>query len=155
MKIIFRIILALIAASLLVAYLISRQSSPIPEQSVQEDTSLSTDKPQITSTNPSPLEEGTTISPSQIIELTFNLPLENIGELKHELQPKADYKIELSQDRKTVKLIPQPIFTVGTTYTLTIKPDSKFNESPGNESTKKILQNDITLRFKTPEYRGI
>ena len=126
------------------------QSTPITEQ-------VPTDRPVVVSTVPAGInkEESVTISPTQIIEIAFNMPLENIGEFKNKIEPTAEYKVELSGDRKTVKISPKSVWKLGTSYSLTILPDSKFNENPGQESTKKKLDHDISLRFKSIEYRGI
>ncbi|OGE34129.1 hypothetical protein A3C32_00860 [Candidatus Daviesbacteria bacterium RIFCSPHIGHO2_02_FULL_41_14] len=126
------------------------QSTGIAEQ-------IPTDRPVVVSTVPAGInrDENITISPTQTIEVTFNMPLENIGEFKHKIEPTVEYKVELSNDRKTVQISPKSAWKLGTSYALTILPDSKFNENPGQESTKKKLDHDISIRFKSIEYRGI
>lgn len=100
----------------------------------------------IISTNPKALDNSV-ILPTQTIEITFNLPLENVGEFKNRIEPKADYKVELSSDRKTAKIIPQTPFNLGTSYTLFILPDTKFDG-------KKRLQRDFIFHFSTINYNG-
>lgn len=104
-------------------------------------------QPEIVSTNPNPLEEAV-ILPSQVVELTFNQPLENRGELKNRIEPKLDYEIKLSDDRKTAKITTHQGFALGTTYTLFIMPDSKFDG-------KKLLGREYIFHFKTIEYKGV
>lgn len=104
------------------------------------------DKPQIVSTKPDPLDENI-VSASEIIEITFNRSLENVGEFKVRIEPEIEYKIELSGDRKTAKIIPAKPYQLGTTYTLFIGPDSKFD---GIGSWGQ----DKTFHFKTITYRG-
>ncbi|OGE28339.1 hypothetical protein A2867_05000 [Candidatus Daviesbacteria bacterium RIFCSPHIGHO2_01_FULL_40_11] len=105
------------------------------------------DKPQIVSTKPNPLNE-TIISAAEIVEITFNRPLENVGEFKVRIEPKIDFKVELSSDRKTAKIIPNKPYQLGTTYTLFIGPDSKF-DGVGRWGEEKIYH------FKTIAYRGV
>ncbi|KKQ81574.1 MAG: hypothetical protein UT04_C0069G0001, partial [Candidatus Daviesbacteria bacterium GW2011_GWF2_38_7] len=105
------------------------------------------DKPQIISTKPDPLDE-TIISAAEIIEITFNRPLENVGELKVKIEPNIEYKVELSGDRKTAKIIPVKPYNLGASYTLSIGPDSKFD---GVGSWGK----DKTYHFRTIKYTGV
>lgn len=120
-------------------------SSPQPESTKQAVSA--SDKPTIVSTKPDPLEENI-VSVSDTIEITFNRPLENAGEFKVRLEPKIDYKVELSQDRKTAKIKPVKSFLLGTTYTLFIGPESKF-DGVGRWGEEKIYH------FKTITYRGV
>lgn len=117
-------------------------SSPNPSQVVS-----SSDKPQIIATKPDPLDE-TIISATEIVEITFNRPLENVGEFKSRLEPETEYKIELSSDRKTAKIIPAKPFTLGTTYTLFIGPETKF-DGVGRWGEEKIYH------FRTIKYTGV
>lgn len=105
------------------------------------------DKPQIISTKPDPLEEAI-ISAAEIVEISFNRPLENVGEFKSRIEPKIEYKVELSGDRKTARIIPAKPYELGTTYTLFIGPDSKF-DGVGE------WRQDKTFHFKTVKYRGV
>ena len=104
------------------------------------------DSIKIVSTNPTSLDNSI-ILPNQTIEITFNIPLENVGEFKNKIEPKSNYKVELSNDRKTAKIIPQTPFNLGTTYTLFILPDTKFDG-------KKRLQRDFLFHFSTINYNG-
>lgn len=120
-----------------------RSSSP----TLQPSINTATDSPRIVSTKPEPLEEAI-IAADQIIEITFNRPLENVGEFKSKIEPKIDYKVELSSDRKTAKIIPLKSFELGSTYTLFIGPESKF-DGAGRWGEEKIYH------FQTIKYRGI
>lgn len=109
---------------------------------------INQDKPVIVSTKPENLDNAI-ILPTQIIEITFNMPLENRGEFKNKLDPKLDYEIELSDDRKTARIIPKTTFSLGTTYTLFIySNETKFDGG-------KKLDHDYTYHFKTIEYKGV
>lgn len=116
--------------------------SPLPKPSQS-----SNDKPSIISTNPKPLDEAI-ISASQTIEITFNRPLENVGEFKLKIDPLPEFRLELSQDRKTAKIIPTKPFELGTTYTMFIGPETKF-DGVGRWGEEKVFH------FKTIKYRGI
>lgn len=118
-----------------------RQSKPVSPPSTTPP-----DIPRLISTKPDPLED-TIIAADQIIEITFSHPLENVPELKIKIEPKLDYKIELSGDKKTVKIIPVMPFELGTTYTLFILQDSKF-EKGGR------LSKELNFHFRTVKYRG-
>lgn len=117
--------------------------TPTTNQSAVQQT----DRPVVVSTVPSPLEEAI-IVPTQVIEITFNLPLENVGEFKNRIEPKSDYTVKLSDDRKTAKIIPTPLFNLGTTFTLFILTDSKFDGG-------KRLDRELIYHFKTLEYKGV
>lgn len=114
---------------------------PQPQKQIQIDT------PELVSTNPSPLD-GAILWGLQPIEITFNMPLENIPELKYKLEPQIDIKVELSSDKKTVRFIPTKTLPLGVGFTLFISGDAKFDG-------KKTLGKDYTFRFKTIEYKGI
>lgn len=144
------ILVAAVGAALILLFqrgIYSQGPLPTPVQSEQKPVVVS-DEPQVVSTNPNPLDEAI-IFPSQTVELTFNFPLENVGEFKHKLEPTVEYEIKLSDDRKTVKISPKKSFQLGTTYTLSIQAnETKFDG-------KKRLPGDITYHFKTIEYKGI
>lgn len=105
------------------------------------------DQPRIVSTIPNPLE-GTIIAVDQKIEITFSHPLENAPELKLRIEPKLDYKVELSSDRKTAKITPDSSYDLGVSYTLFIMPDSKFDGG-------RRLDGEKVFHFQTIRYRGI
>ncbi|MBU1031839.1 hypothetical protein KKE03_02890, partial [Patescibacteria group bacterium] len=101
----------------------------------------------IVSTKPDPLED-TIIPATATIEITFNRPLENVGEFKLRMEPKIDYKIELSGDRKTAKIIPVKPYQLGTTYTIFIGTETKF-DGVGRWGEEKIFH------YRTISYRGV
>ncbi|MBI4039837.1 Ig-like domain-containing protein [Candidatus Daviesbacteria bacterium] len=103
--------------------------------------------PQVIATNPSPLDDST-ILPTQSITITFNLPVQNIGELKYKISPLADIKPQLSEDRKTVTITPNKPYSLGGGYTLFITGDTKFDG-------KQMLGPDYVVHFKTISYRGV
>lgn len=105
------------------------------------------ESPRIVSTKPNPLED-TIVSATDIVEITFNRPLENVGEFKSRIEPKIDYTVELSGDRKTAKIIPKKPYELGNTYTLFIGTETKF-DGVGRWGEEKIYH------FKTIRYRGI
>lgn len=106
-----------------------------------------TDSPQIISTKPDPLENAV-VSATEVVEITFNRSLENIGEFKFRIDPNSEVKIELSPDRKTAKIIPQTPYELGVTYTIFIGPDTKF-DGVGNWGKEAIYH------FQTVKFRGI
>lgn len=123
-----------------------RADVPIQEET-KEQKDISKESPRIISTKPEPLEDNI-IAAEEIIEITFNRPLENVGEFKLRIEPKTDHKVELSGDRKTAKIIPVKPYQLGTTYTLFIGPDSKF-DGVGNWGQEKIYH------FRTIKYTGV
>lgn len=127
------------------------------QESKSQDANIPTSHPAVISTVPPGLnsEESITVSPTQTIEVTFNMPLENVGEFKNKIEPTAEYKVTLSDDRKTAKITPTTPWKLGSSYVLTITPDSKFNNNPGQQASTNRLSGDINLRFKSIEYRGI
>lgn len=103
-------------------------------------------KVSILSTNPDPLNE-TIIQSDQTIEITFSNPIENTGEFKHRIEPKPDYKLELTQERKTIKIIPVKPFELGITFTLFISPETKFDGGAR-------LSEEKNYHFKTVKFIG-
>lgn len=146
-----KIVLLIISLTVMVSvFLLWRRPTPAPQTDVPRPTTPTLqqdDSPRIVSTKPDPLEEAI-ISSSEVLEITFNKPLENEGELKIRIDPKVDFEIKLSQDRKTGKIIPKKPYELGATYTLFIGPDSKF-EGVGEWKQEKIYH------FKTVKYRGV
>lgn len=104
-------------------------------------------KPEIISTKPEPLEEAI-VSATEVVEITFNRPLENKGEFKLKIEPKIDFTIELSSDRKTAKIIPEKPYELGKTYTIFIGTETKF-DGVGRWGEEKIYH------VKTVQYRGV
>lgn len=119
-----------------------------PTDTSESDKNVSaTDKPQVVSTKPDPLEESI-VAANEIIEITFNRPLENVGEFKSRIEPQISYKTELSGDRRSAKIIPEKPLELGTTFTLFIGPETKF-DGVGRWGQERIFH------FKTIPYRGI
>lgn len=104
----------------------------------------------VVATNPAPLKEKKTVVvlPTQPIEITFNQPLENVPETRFVIEPKADYKAELSGDRKTLIITPITPYALGQGYSLIIKGETKFEG-------KKTLGSDVDFHFATISYNGV
>lgn len=143
------IIVVIIGAALILIFQRGLYDKPAAQSTPtkSEPTQTQTTDPQIVSTNPTPLENSI-IFPTQTVEITFNQPLENRGEFKNRLEPTASYEIKLSDDRKTAKIIPTIPFKLGTTFTLFILPDTKFDGH-------KTLNREIIIHFRTIEYKGV
>ena len=111
---------------------------------------IQTESPVVVTTNPAAMKEKKTVVvlPTQSIEITFNQPLENVPETRITIEPKADYKVELSSDKKTIKIIPITPYSLGQGYSLFIKADTKFDG-------KKTLGNDVDFHFATISYNGV
>ncbi|MBU1031999.1 hypothetical protein KKE03_03730, partial [Patescibacteria group bacterium] len=71
----------------------SKPQSQKPVEQKTSPTQSQNESPRIVSTKPDPLED-TIIPATATIEITFNRPLENVGEFKLRMEPKIDYKIE-------------------------------------------------------------
>ena len=117
-----------------------------PQENNPEKDTLQ-EAPKIVSTKPDPLDENI-ITAEQIIEITFNRTVENTGELKIRIEPQTDFKTELSGDRKTARIIPRKPYALGTTYTLFIGPETKF-DGVGRWGEEKVFH------FRTIQYRGV
>lgn len=119
-----------------------------PTKSLTINNSVTpSDEPQLLSTNPAPLEEAI-VFPTQVIELNFNSPLVNEPELKLKIEPKVDYKIELTNKKMTAKIIPTTPYQMGGSFTLFVLPETKFDNG-------KTLSKDYIYHFKTIQYRGV
>ncbi|HBQ51021.1 TPA: hypothetical protein DD690_03500 [Candidatus Daviesbacteria bacterium] len=140
----FALILIFLFAILFAFFIVSNRKTAIIKPNNKEVSQITS--PELISTKPNPLDD-TIVSSTEIIELTFSRPLENVPEFKIKIEPKTDYKIELSGDKKTVKIIPATPFELGTTYTLFILQNSKF-EGGGR------LPKELTFHFRTVKYRG-
>ena len=138
----------LILTSLAVIMFMSQKPPESTKTEVQTKPQVSeTDSPQIVSTNPDPLEDNI-VSATQVIEISFNRPLQNSGEFKLRIEPKIDFKIDLTQDRKTAKISFVKPLELGLTYTIFIGPETKF-DGMGNWGQEKIYH------FKTVKYTGV
>ncbi len=103
--------------------------------------------PKVVSTNPEKLEEAT-ILPTQTVEVTFSQPIENAGEVKYVVDPPAKVKTELTDDRKTIKLIPEQPYDLGQGYTFTIQEATKFDN-------QKRQEGDTVFHYSTISYKGV
>lgn len=135
---------SIIAVILILFYLKSLLTSP---PATQPTPATQNELPKIVSTQPEPLDDAI-VSVEQIIEITFNRSLENVGEFKVRLEPQVDYKVELSGDRKTAKIKPTKPYQLGTTYTLFIGPETKF-DGVGRWGEEKVFH------FRTIKYTGV
>ncbi len=140
------IVMLIVILFLATAFIASKKLKPAQELQPSPKTSA-TDQPQIVSTKPDPLDE-TIIPASEPIEITFNRSLQNVPEFKIRFEPKPDYKVELSSDRKTAKIIFIKPLELGTSFTLYIQPDTKF-DGVGDWKQDKIYQ------FRTVKYTGV
>lgn len=109
-------------------------------------TSTPSDEPSIVKTIPDNLDQST-ILPNQTLEITFSHTLVNLPETRWEIQPSVDIRSELSDDRKTLRLIPNTPFNLGQGYTLFIRPDTKIEG-------KRLLEKEYIYHFKTIEFKG-
>lgn len=144
-RVVILIVAIIVIAVIFLRKALSRSESQSKAVSVPQQTQEN--KPQITSTKPDPLEEAI-VSANEIIEITFNKPLENKGEFKLRIEPKIDFKIELSSERKTAKIIPVKPYELGKTYTIFIGTETKF-DGVGRWGEEKIFH------VKTINYRGV
>ncbi len=138
------ILIAIFSKGLYFGNLASQSSAPA--QNIL--TEKKNDSPRISTTNPSPLEE-TIVLPTQSISISFNMPLESIPELRYSIEPALDLKVELSDDKKTVKFTPKKSFELGQGYTLYIKSETKF------DGKKTLGPEEKVYHFSTISYRGV
>lgn len=124
-----------------------RPAEPIHTTLPNDSQTSQNESPRIISTKPEPLEEAV-VSANEVVEITFNRPLENSGEFKLRIDPGIDFKIELSGDRKTAKIIPVEPFELGKTYTIFIGTETKF-DGVGRWGEEKIFH------IKTIPYKGV
>ncbi|MDD5147390.1 MAG: Ig-like domain-containing protein [Candidatus Daviesbacteria bacterium] len=145
----FKLVIILIIVVFTGVFLWKSRSSapPVSTQSPSTPPPISSEFPRIVSTKPDPLEENI-VAATDTIEITFNRPLENVGEFKSKLEPNLEYKVELSSDRKTAKIKPVKSFLLGTTYTLFIGTETKF-DGIGRWGEEKIYH------FRTIKYTGV
>ena len=105
----------------------------------------------IISTDPDPLE-GSTILPTQYIEITFNKPL-FVSQFKHRLDPEVDHEVKVINGRdhafgQTFRIIFKKPLELGSGYTLFILSDTKTEENLG-------LDKDFDYHFSTINYKGV
>lgn len=148
-----RIIILMIAVGIILTVISGRLLYHRPSithtqpQTQTTEVSSQNESPKIVSTKPNPLNEAI-IAADEIIEITFNRSLQNAPEFKVRIEPKTDFKVELSQDRKTARIIPVKPYELGASYTLYIGRDTKF-DGVGEWGMDK------TFHFMTIKYRGI
>lgn len=144
-------ILILIVVVVMVIFLWKHNKSESTSQTKQAPGATQTpslnEEPKIVSTKPESLD-NTVVSATDNIEITFNRPLENVGEFKSKIEPKIDYKVQLSGDRKTAKIIQSKPYELGTEYTIFIGTETKF-DGVGRWGQEKIIH------FKTIKYTGV
>lgn len=109
-----------------------------------------TNEPQLISTTPPELFEKKPMIfiPTQVIELHFNVELENGPETKLVLDPPHEFKVEISSDNKTARIVPLKPYTLGQGYTIFIKPDTKIKGG-------KTLGKGYDMQFNVINYSGI
>lgn len=142
-----KIILIVVAAALVLIGIFAKGFGGQPQVAPEEKQAEESTVPLVISTNPSPLDNATVL-PTQVIEITYNHPIENPGEVKYSIDPEIDVKISLSDDRKTIKVTPNKPFNLGGGYTLVIKGDTKFDGG-------KRQDGDKVYHFTTISYRGV
>lgn len=143
-KVVFAaVVLLLIILVILVKKTKSSTKLPTNNRHPVQQTSTSI---QITSTSPSPLD-GAVIPPSQTLNITFSAPVQNKDEFKSTIDPKVDYSVSLSGDRKTVTITPSKPFGFSQGYTLHISSQTKFDGD-------KHMDSDKDFHFQTISYSG-
>lgn len=140
-KVLLAIILILVAGYFLYSF------SKKPSQTNQTASPSNDSEARVIATKPDPLNEAI-IPADQIIEISFNKPLQNVPEFKVKIEPKIEFKVELSPDRKVAKITALKPFELNTAYTLSIAPDTKF-DGVGNWGKEQ------NFHFRTIKYRGI
>lgn len=142
------LIIAVIVLVLAAIFLYKKMGTNVKTSSLPSAApSAKNDSPMIVSTQPDPLEDATIPATGQI-EITFNRPLQNVGEFKSRIESNTDYKVILSQDRKTAIISWQKPLELGTSFTLFIEPDTKF-DGVGAWGQEKVFH------FRTIKYTGV
>lgn len=146
-------LILIIAISSILFYLLNPKgkkdpdTSPSTSQQNNTPTPNPNDPPRIVLTKPESLDNSI-IATNIPIEITFNRPLENRGELKVKIEPEVTFKIELSSDRKTGIITFEKPLDLGMSYTLFIGPETKF-DGLGRWGEEKVYH------FKTIPYKGV
>lgn len=150
----FKIIGFIIALGLLLlaifqgGFYLSDKSSTVNTEEKSSETLKESSEPQIISVKPENLN-GSTVPPTQIIEITFNQSTQGFDPKVHiQFEPKVEYIVEQSNDHKTITIKPQTLFAVGTEYKLKVMSNLEF-------INKNKLGADKEYTFKTIEYKGI
>ncbi len=150
-----KVLIAIAAALGLLLILLARiglsASSNVPKISSSQSQVTTqpgqNDRVEVLSTSPTPLN-GSTVFPTQTIQITFSQPAQNIPELKVRIEPSVELNLQLSLDRKTLKISPKTTFGLQQGYNLIIPADAKFDGS-------KTLGKDMQFHFKTIDYSGV
>ncbi|MBI4038669.1 hypothetical protein HY384_01785 [Candidatus Daviesbacteria bacterium] len=151
-KLIIVLIIIFLGIWLIIQQLKTPKDNPISTSADNQTSSVVSEKdpPKIVSTKPDSLKdtEDTIVSATEVLEITFNRSIENVGEFKLRIEPKTEVKVELSGDRKTAKIIPVKPYDLGSTYTLFIGTETKF-DGVGRWGQEKIFH------FRTIKYTGV
>lgn len=146
LKIVLGIIILIIAAFVVFIFFTTKaQKQP---QIQQASTPGLNDPPRVTSTNPDLSVDGAIIFANDPLEITFNRPIENEGEFKIRIEPKVEFKIRLDNQRKTGIISFEKPLELGTSYTLFIGPETKF-DNMGRWGEEKVFH------FRTIPYKGV
>lgn len=122
---------------------------PVVEESKQP-AAITSSEPQLISTTPPELFEKKPLifTPDKIIELNFNVELENGPETKLIFDPAIEFEVKLSGDSKTAAIYPKKPYKLGQGYTIFIKPDTKLRGG-------KTLGKEYNFQFNVINYSGI
>ena len=127
---------------------VSGESVDSSSNPIQAATPGLKDPPRVISTNPDLSVDGAIIFANGPLEITFNRPMENEGEFKVRIEPKVDFKIKLENERKTGVITFEKPLELGTSYTLFIGPETKF-DGMGKWGEEKVFH------FRTIPYKGV
>lgn len=119
-------------------------AQPQPEPTAKQSND---NQPKVVSIKPDP-QAAPVLLPTQTIEITFNIPVENPGEFKHKFDPQFDYEVKISDDRKTIIIRPKATYPLGQGITFIISPETKFDN-------KEKLEGEVIYHFQTIQYRGV
>ncbi len=146
--VILLVIIGVIGLTVFFNYRDSSNSEKQSNSSEKAETPASpNDRPKVVSITPTP-GENNVLLPTQPIEITFNIPVQNGGEFKHKLDPKLEYDISTSNDRKTIIIKPKSTYPLGQGITLIISPETKFDN-------QQKLENEVIYHFQTIQYKGV
>ncbi len=124
--------------------------SPLPAQKIGINPSVSPGQEEVKVVSMIPANlNGSTININQEIALTFNYPIDE-ADKKFELfiTPDPGYKLQMSSDKKTVKVILNKSFELGQTYGIHISNEAPFQG-------KRRLKDDLDYTFHTITYSGV
>jgi len=101
----------------------------------------------VVSTSPTPLD-GATITPVQPVSITFSEPIQNKDEFRSQIDPKIDYTVKLSDDKKTATITPDKPYGFDQQYTFSVSQDTKFDGG-------KKLDGGKSFGYRTIKYSGV